>query len=89
MINPDYYKYDLPPDLVAQEPVTPRDSSKLFVYDTTTEQVHIDRFYNLNVYLPANSFLVLNKTKVLPSRIVLYKENGGRVKTLFLVNELK
>lgn len=89
MIDPERYKYVLPPELVAQEPATPRDSSKLLVYDTTSDTVSIDRFFNLNKYVPENSFLVLNKTKVLPSRIYLYKENGGKVKTLFLVNELK
>lgn len=89
MINPEDYDYTLPPELLAQEPASPRDSSRLFIYDTLKNNVSLDRFYNLNKYLPDDSFLVLNKTKVLPSRVVLYKENGGRVKTLFLVNELE
>jgi S-adenosylmethionine:tRNA ribosyltransferase-isomerase len=88
MIDPKHYDYTLPQELVAQQPASPRDSSKLFVYDTKQDTVTIDTFLNVSNYLPHNSVLVLNKTKVLPSRIVLYKENGGRVKTLFLVNEL-
>ncbi|MEO6508427.1 MAG: S-adenosylmethionine:tRNA ribosyltransferase-isomerase, partial [Patescibacteria group bacterium] len=89
MIDPYSYDYTLPQDLVAQEPASPRDSSKIFVYNTQKNEVNIGRFYNLDRYLPSNSFLVLNKTKVLPSRIYLQKENGGKVKTLFLVNEMK
>jgi len=89
MLNPHDYDYELPQELVAQKPASPRDSSKLFVYDTKKDIIKIDTFYNLDSYVPQNSVIVLNKTKVLPSRIVLYKENGGRVKTLFLVNELQ
>jgi S-adenosylmethionine:tRNA ribosyltransferase-isomerase len=89
MIDPKQYDYLLPPAFIAQEPASPRDSSKLFIYDTKNDSIQIDTFYNLYQYLPKKSFLVLNKTKVLPSRITLYKENGGRVKTLFLVNEMK
>lgn len=89
MIDPKQYDYKLPHEQIAQEPASPRDSSKLFVYDTQNDRVEIDKFYNLHHHLPKNSFLVLNKTKVLPSRIYLYTENGGKVKTLFLVNELK
>jgi S-adenosylmethionine:tRNA ribosyltransferase-isomerase len=89
MPDPKLYDYTLPPELVAQEPASPRDSSRLFVYDTSTDTVVYDHFINVATYLPSNSFLTLNTTKVLPSRIYLYKENGGRVKALFLVNELE
>lgn len=89
MIDPKSYDYQLPPGLVAQLPASPRDASKLFIYNTKKDTIQIDTFRNVDKYLPKNSFLVLNETRVIPSRIVLYKENGGRVKTLFLVNELQ
>src|SRR5438874_2691754 len=89
MINPNSYDYQLPQDLLAQTPASPRDSSRLFVYDTATDSIQLDKFLNLDKYLPPQSLLVLNKTKVLPSRIVLYKENGGKVKALLLVNEMQ
>lgn len=72
---------------IAQEPMSPRDHSRLFVYNTKTNQIFFDRFYNIDKYLPDKSFLVFNNTKVVPARIKLRKKNGGIVKVLFLVNE--
>jgi S-adenosylmethionine:tRNA ribosyltransferase-isomerase len=89
MLDPNHYNYELPQELLAQEPASPRDSSRIFVYDTATDTIQFDHFFHLHKYLPQNSFLTVNTTKVLPSRIILYKENRGRVKTLFLVNEMK
>jgi S-adenosylmethionine:tRNA ribosyltransferase-isomerase len=73
--------------VIAKEPTSPRDYSRLFVYNTKTDQVVFDRFYNLDKYLPRKSFLVFNDTKVVPARIDLSKKTGGSVKVLFLVNE--
>ncbi|MFA5136758.1 MAG: tRNA preQ1(34) S-adenosylmethionine ribosyltransferase-isomerase QueA [Patescibacteria group bacterium] len=86
------YAYHLPEELVASYPSVPRDASRLLVYDTEKDDLVIDRFFNLSAYLPVQSFLVFNETKVLPSRVILYKKkpvNGkeGKVKALFLVNE--
>lgn len=88
MIQLKDYDYYLPPELIAQKPSSPRDACRLMVYDTHSDKVVFDFFYNLSKYLPENSFLVLNNTKVLPSRAVLHKENGGRVTILFLANEI-
>ncbi len=82
------YNYFLPDKLIANCPASPRDSSRLLVYDTEKDEVYLDRFINLDKYLPKKSFLVLNNTKVLPARITLYKKNTGKVKILFLVNEI-
>lgn len=87
-MNLDSYGYFLPEKNLALSPVVPRDSSKLFVYDTKSDEIIFDRFYNLDKYLPLNSFMVLNNTKVLPARVTMKKENGGKVVLLFLVNEL-
>ncbi len=78
----------MPEGSLALEPASPRDSSKLFVYDTKTDKITFDRFFNLDKYLPADSFLVLNNTKVLPARVVMKRENKGKIIILFLVNEL-
>jgi len=88
MVNSEDYGYFLPESNLALEPAVPRDLSKLFVYDTKTDQITFDQFFNLNKHLPNNSFLVLNDTKVLPARVILKKESGGKVIILFLVNEL-
>ncbi len=82
------YDYFLPEENLALSPAVPRDSSKLFVYKTKTDEIILDHFYNLDKYLPKNSFLVLNNTKVLPARVTMKKETGGKVIVLFLVNEL-
>lgn len=87
MIDIKYYDYLLPKENLALEPAIPRDSSKLFVYDTKTDKIIFDKFYNLDKYLPKDSFLVLNNTKVLPARVEMKKESGGKVIILFLVNE--
>ncbi|TSC83258.1 MAG: S-adenosylmethionine:tRNA ribosyltransferase-isomerase [Parcubacteria group bacterium Gr01-1014_19] len=81
------YFYDLPEELIAKRPASPRDAARLFVYDTAKDLVIFDHFFNLDKYLPTNSLLVLNDTKVIPARVVLTKETGGKIEVLFLVNE--
>ena len=87
-MNLQTYNYFLPEKNLALEPSVPRDSSKLLIYDTTVDKIIFDYFYNLDKYLPKNSFLILNNTKVLPARVTMKKENGGKVVLLFLVNEM-
>lgn len=97
------YDYFLPEKNLALEPAVPRDSSKLFVYDTDSGAIVFDRFYNLDKYLPKDSFMVMNNTKVLPARVVMTRlrpdfakatsgKQGsggqGKVVVLFLVNEI-
>jgi|SRR6266481_4691732 len=78
------YDYVLPPSLIAIAPASPRDSAKLLVYDRESRKTYFDRFSNLGKYLPKNAVLVLNDTKVIPARLALAKETGGRVKILYL-----
>jgi len=87
-MNLNQYSYFLPERNLALSPAVPRDSSKLFIYDTVVNKIIFDHFYNIDKYLPKNSFMVLNNTKVLPARVVMKKENGGKVILLFLINEL-
>ena len=88
MFNWNIYDYSLPKNLLAKTPATPRDTSRLFIYNSKTDSIKFDRFFNLDKYLPKKSFLVLNDTKVLPARIELGKQNGGKVICLLLLNEL-
>lgn len=89
MIDFSDYDFRLSQELIALKPESPRDSSRLFVYNTKTDNIFFDRFHNLTHYLPQNSFLVLNNTKVVPARLTLYKQNGGKAVCLFLVNEMR
>lgn len=81
------YWYDLPEGMIAQAPASPRDSSKLLIYNTQTNELKIDYFYHLATSLPPSTTLTLNDAKVVPARVVLTKETGGKITVLFLVNE--
>ena len=64
------FAYHLPEELIAQTPVTPRDHSRMLVYDRATSQVAHRHFYDLPQYLRAGDALVLNDTKVIPARLL-------------------
>ncbi len=83
------YSYHLPESLIAKRPAEPRDSARLFVYDTRRDEITLYRFSALGDHLPKDSLLVLNDTKVVPARAMLKKETGGKIEVLFLVNEWK
>ena len=78
------YDYELPEGLIAQEPASPRDKAGLLVYKKDTGETLFDEFLNITKYLPKNAVLVFNETKVLPARIILKKETGGKVEILYL-----
>ncbi len=81
------FDYKLPKELIANTPAEPRDSARLFVYSTKTDEIVLDTFANLARYIPAESVVVLNDTKVVPARLTLSKLTGGEVAVLFLMNE--
>lgn len=81
------YDYDLPERFIAQTPVSPRDSAKLLIYDKKTNEISIDTFKSLTSYLPQNSVLVFNNTKVIPARLSVKKSTSGVVEILFLDQE--
>ena len=81
----DYYDYDLPEDLIAQTPIKERSHSRLLVFDKVTGDINHKRFDDILDYLDNNDVLVLNNTKVLPSRIFGNKnETGAKIETLLL-----
>ena len=77
----DYY---LPESLIAQTPVTPRDSSRLLVYDRKNDKVYHESFRDITGFLKKGDVLVRNNTRVLPARLFGYTENGGKVEILLL-----
>lgn len=83
----DPYSYFLPGELIAARPAAPRDSARLFVYDTARDEIAFDTFAHLGDHLPPRALLVFNNTKVVPARAELRKETGGKAEALFLVNE--
>lgn len=75
----DYY---LPQKLIAQEPIQPRDHSKLMIINKKENSIHHDYFYNLDKYLTKKDVLVFNESKVIPARLFGQKTTGGKVEIL-------
>ena len=76
--------YDLPPELIAQEPLEQRDQARLLVLDRRTGQLEHSRFYKLARLLREGDLLVLNNTRVFPARLMARKESGGAVELLLV-----
>lgn len=77
-------EYCLPPELIAQEPVEPRDQSRLMRLRRADGAVGHHRFEELPRLLRAGDLLVFNNTRVLHARLHGHKESGGRVEALLL-----
>ena len=69
MLRTSDYDYHLPPEHIAQEPVSPRDASRLMVLDRTLQTLHHQRFTDILDFLNPNDCLVFNDTKVIPARL--------------------
>lgn len=83
------YSYNLPPELIAQKPAQPRDAARLLVYNRRNQKTTFDNFGNLAKYLPKNAVLVFNQTRVIPARLPLFKETGGKVEALYISRDQK
>ena len=75
--------FELPKELIAQEPASPRDHARLLVYDRSTKQITDDYFYNLLTYLPDPTCVVVNNSKVEKCRMLF---NGGKREIFVLEN---
>ncbi|MBI3980363.1 MAG: S-adenosylmethionine:tRNA ribosyltransferase-isomerase, partial [Chloroflexi bacterium] len=81
----DDFAYDLPPHLIAQTPVSPRDRARLLVVDRRTGALTHLRFADLASMLEPGDLLVANDTRVLPARLLGRRaETGGQVELLLL-----
>lgn len=80
----DFY-FDLPQELIAQDPLEDRSASRLLVLDRKTGEVSHHVFRELADYLKAGDCLVLNNTKVIPARLLGEREGtGAHVEVLLL-----
>lgn len=85
MYSPSNYTFDLPAELIAQEPASVRDQSRLL-------HVELDRirdcvFTDIVDLLPADAVVVANDTRVIPARLLGTKPSGGRIELLLLEPE--
>ncbi|MGI8689367.1 MAG: tRNA preQ1(34) S-adenosylmethionine ribosyltransferase-isomerase QueA [Thermomicrobiales bacterium] len=78
------FAYDLPPELIAQEPLAERDASRLLVLERQTGAITHDVFRNLGAYLRSGDLLVMNDSRVRPARVWAVKPSGGRLELLIL-----
>ena len=78
------FDYFLPPELIAQTPIEPRDASRLLVVDRATGQLSHRRFSDLREYLRPGDLLVGNDSRVIPARLHGVKLTGGAVEIFLL-----
>lgn len=78
--------YDLPDELIAQEPAPQRDASRLLVVDRARGTISEDTFDHMPNYLSPGDCVVLNDTRVIRARLHGTKATGGRVE-IFLLHE--
>lgn len=79
------FNYELPEELIAQDPLEKRSNSRLMVLDKKSGDVSHRHFYNIKEYLRAGDCLVINNTKVIPARLFGEREKtGGKVEILLL-----
>ena len=80
----DYY-FDLPQELIAQDPLERRDECKLLLVDKKTGEVEHHVFSDIINYLNPGDCLVLNNTKVIPARLLGVKEETGAAVEILLL----
>lgn len=84
MKTSDFY-YDLPEELIAQDPLMDRSSSRLLVLEKDTGKTEHHVFRDIVNYLNAGDCLVINDTKVIPARLIGVKEDtGAKIEVLLL-----
>jgi S-adenosylmethionine:tRNA ribosyltransferase-isomerase len=87
MKTSDFY-YELPQELIAQDPLEDRSSSRLMVLNKNSGRVSHKRFSDITEFLRPGDCLVLNNTKVIPARLLGVKEDTGAAVEVFLLKRL-
>ena len=82
----DFY-YDLPEELIAQDPLEKRDDSRFMVIHRDTGKIEHRRFHDVIEYLNAGDCLVINDTKVIPARLLGEKEETGAAIEVLLLKD--
>lgn len=82
------FDYELPPELIAQEPAADRDGCRLLVMDRNTGKLEDRIFRDIVDYLRPNDLLVANETRVMPARLLGAKRGTGGAAEVFLLREV-
>ncbi|PKM91689.1 tRNA preQ1(34) S-adenosylmethionine ribosyltransferase-isomerase QueA [Candidatus Falkowbacteria bacterium HGW-Falkowbacteria-1] len=78
------FDYELPKNLIAQEPANPRDHSRLLIYNRANGEIDHRHFCDLFNYLNKDDVLFINNSKVFNARLISKKESGGKVEIFLL-----
>ena len=78
------FDYELPPELIAQTPAEPRDSSRLMVVDRASGSIEHHTFRDLPRFLREGDVAVFNDSRVIPARLYGRSASGGRIELLLL-----
>jgi len=81
-VNLNEYDYNLPSEKIAQYPLSERDSSKVLIYKNG--DINEDLFREIDKYIPTDSLLVFNNTKVIKARLIFHKDTGARIEIFCL-----
>jgi len=76
------YDFTLPENLIATHPANPRDSAKLLVYNRQTQEITHAIFRDFENFIPTNTALIFNDTKVIKARLFGTKLSGGKIELL-------
>lgn len=82
------FDFDLPQELIAQYPLRQRDQARLMVVDRKRGEIRHDIFANVANYLPPDSCIVLNDSKVIPARLLGRRERTPGKVEVFLLKKL-
>ena len=78
------YDYELPENLIAQMPADKRENSKMMVLNRKDRTISHKHFYDIVDLIEPNTLLVMNNTKVLPARLIGYKDTGAKIEVFLL-----
>jgi S-adenosylmethionine:tRNA ribosyltransferase-isomerase len=81
------FAYDLPAELIAQEPAAVRDGSRMMVVHRKTGEIEIRTFRDLPGYFGDGDIFVVNDSRVFPARLIGRKETGGLIEILLLTRQ--
>jgi len=81
------FTYDLPEELIAQEPAAARDRSRMMVVHRKTGEIEIKTFRDLQEYFGEGDVFVVNDSRVFPARLIGRKETGGLIEILLLTRQ--
>ena len=82
------FDYELPEELIAQNPLEKRENSRMLVVNRSTDNLRDQHFYNFPQFLKKDDVIVLNDTKVFPARLFGKSETGAKIE-IFLVREFE